>query len=112
MLGLQRAHHVRRRPIDQQLDRAIHPKRVLVGEGSAAGHQPLEYYTSRQIPPARTPNRPLKLEVAHCVGAVVSPLLANVYLHRLDRQWQTRGTGVLVRYADDLVVMCKTKREA
>jgi len=45
-------------------------------------------------------------------GGVVSPLLANVYLHRLDRQWQTRGTGVLVRYADDLVVMCKTKREA
>ena len=27
---------------------------------------------------------------------------ANVYLHRLDRQWQTRGHGVLVRYADDL----------
>jgi RNA-directed DNA polymerase len=45
-------------------------------------------------------------------GGVVSPLLANVYLNRLDRQWQTRGTGVLVRYADDLVVMCKTKREA
>ncbi len=30
-------------------------------------------------------------------GGVVSPLLANVYLHRLDRAWQTRGTGVLVR---------------
>jgi group II intron reverse transcriptase/maturase len=45
-------------------------------------------------------------------GGVVSPLLANVYLHRLDREWQTRGTGVLVRYADDLVVMCHTKREA
>ena len=45
-------------------------------------------------------------------GGVISPLLANVYLHWLDRQWQTRGTGVLVRYADDLVVMCRTKREA
>jgi RNA-directed DNA polymerase len=45
-------------------------------------------------------------------GGVISPLLANVYLHRLDRQWQTRGTGVLVRYADDLVVMCRTRREA
>jgi hypothetical protein len=30
-------------------------------------------------------------------------MLANVYLHRLDRQWQTRGRGVLVRYADDRV---------
>jgi RNA-directed DNA polymerase len=45
-------------------------------------------------------------------GGVVSPLLSNVYLHRLDRQWQTRGCGVLVRYADDLVVMCSTKAEA
>ena len=34
-------------------------------------------------------------------GGVISPLLANAYLHRLDRQWQTAGAGVLVRYADD-----------
>jgi group II intron reverse transcriptase/maturase len=45
-------------------------------------------------------------------GGVVSPLLCNVYLHRLDRDWQTRGRGVLVRYADDLVVMCRTETEA
>jgi group II intron reverse transcriptase/maturase len=45
-------------------------------------------------------------------GGVISPVLANVYLHRLDRAWQTRGCGVLVRYADDLLVMCKTEREA
>jgi group II intron reverse transcriptase/maturase len=45
-------------------------------------------------------------------GGVISPVLANVYLHRLDRQWARRGTGVLIRYADDLVVMCKTKQEA
>ena len=45
-------------------------------------------------------------------GGVASPLLANVYLTRLDREWQTRGCGVLVRYADDLVVMCKTRQEA
>ena len=45
-------------------------------------------------------------------GGVVSPLLCNVYLHRLDRQWQTRGVGVLVRYADDAVVLCRTRQEA
>jgi retron-type reverse transcriptase len=39
-------------------------------------------------------------------GGVISPLLANVYLDRLDREWPTRGCGTLVRYADDLVVMC------
>jgi len=45
-------------------------------------------------------------------GGVVSPLLANVYLHRLDRAWPTKGMGVLVRYADDVVVMCRSRREA
>jgi group II intron reverse transcriptase/maturase len=45
-------------------------------------------------------------------GGVISPVLCNVYLHRLDRQWAQRGHGVLVRYADDLLAICKTKREA
>ena len=45
-------------------------------------------------------------------GGVVSPVLCNVYLHRLDRCWTERGSGVLVRYADDLVVLCRTRREA
>ncbi len=45
-------------------------------------------------------------------GGVVSPLLCNVYLNRLDRDWQTEGRGVLVRYADDLVVMCRSQSEA
>jgi group II intron reverse transcriptase/maturase len=44
-------------------------------------------------------------------GGVISPCLCNVYLHRLDRQWAQRGTGVLVRFADDLVVMCQTRQE-
>jgi RNA-directed DNA polymerase len=45
-------------------------------------------------------------------GGVLSPLLANVYLHRLDRAWQTRGRGVLVRFADDLLAICRTEWEA
>ena len=45
-------------------------------------------------------------------GGVMSPLLANVYLHRLDRDWEAQGTGVLVRYADDLVVLCRSREEA
>jgi group II intron reverse transcriptase/maturase len=45
-------------------------------------------------------------------GGVVSPLLANVYLHRLDRAWQAREHGVLVRYADDALVMCATREQA
>jgi RNA-directed DNA polymerase len=45
-------------------------------------------------------------------GGVISPCLCNVYLHRLDRQWTERGAGVLVRYADDLLAMCRTRAEA
>jgi RNA-directed DNA polymerase len=45
-------------------------------------------------------------------GGVISPVLCNAYLHRLDRQWARQGTGVLIRYADDLLVMCRTKQEA
>ena len=45
-------------------------------------------------------------------GGVISPLLANVYLHRLDRSWGERQHGVLVRYADDLLVMCKSQQQA
>jgi len=45
---------------------------------------------------------------------VISPLLANIYLHVLDMYWAERYAclGKLVRYADDFVVICRTKREA
>jgi RNA-directed DNA polymerase len=44
-------------------------------------------------------------------GGVISPLLSNIYLHVLDTVWTRRYAhlGVLVRYADDVVVMCDTK---
>lgn len=44
-------------------------------------------------------------------GGVLSPLLANIYLHYLDRQWQRRYQicGKLVRYADDFVILCRTR---
>jgi group II intron reverse transcriptase/maturase len=45
-------------------------------------------------------------------GGPVSPLLCNVYLHRMDRAWDTREHGVLVRYCDDLVVMCQSREQA
>jgi len=45
-------------------------------------------------------------------GGVLSPCLCNVYLHRFDRQWAGRGHGVLVRFADDLLAMCRTQKEA
>ena len=35
-----------------------------------------------------------------------------MYLHRLDRAWDTGPHGVLVRYCDDLVVMCQSREQA
>lgn len=50
-------------------------------------------------------------------GGVISPLLANLYLHWLDRVWETREYGGrrhdahIVRYADDFVILCKRNPE-
>jgi len=45
-------------------------------------------------------------------GGVISPLLANIYLHAFDRAWAKQGVGELVRYADDFVVLCPSQVEA
>lgn len=47
-------------------------------------------------------------------GGVISPLLANVYLGELDRAWTESHShlGRLVRYADDFVILCRTKAQA
>ncbi len=44
-------------------------------------------------------------------GAVVSPLFANIYLHELDVEMREAGL-VMVRYADDTVVLCRSREEA
>jgi len=44
-------------------------------------------------------------------GAVISPLLANIYLHPLDRHMRRKGCR-MVRYADDFVVLCRTAEQA
>ena len=47
-------------------------------------------------------------------GGVISPLLANIYLHVLDETWErVHGQlGKLVRYADDFVVLCRSRAQA
>ena len=53
-------------------------------------------------------------EIGSPQGGVISPLLANIYLHVLDMYWAGRyaALGKLIRYADDFVIICRTKREA
>ena len=47
-------------------------------------------------------------------GGVISPLLANIYLHQLYKYWTEQNVvdGKLVRYADDFVILFKTKEDA
>jgi group II intron reverse transcriptase/maturase len=53
-------------------------------------------------------------EIGSPQGGVISPLLANIYLHVLDMYWAERysSLGKLVRYADDFVIICRTKHDA
>jgi RNA-directed DNA polymerase len=46
-------------------------------------------------------------------GGVISPLLSNIYLHVLDELWMRHSAplGTLVRYADDFVIVCRTRHE-
>ena len=50
-------------------------------------------------------------------GGVISPLLANLYLHWLDQTWEKKGFGSrfhdahIVRYADDFVILCRERPE-
>ena len=50
-------------------------------------------------------------------GGVISPLLANLYLHWLDRHWDRQAFGKrphdahIVRYADDFVILCNRRPE-
>jgi len=44
-------------------------------------------------------------------GAVISPLLSNIYLDELDHEMSAKGHQ-MIRYADDIVIVCQTRREA
>jgi len=44
-------------------------------------------------------------------GGVISPLLANIYLHPYDEKMTTEGYKV-VRYADDVIILCRNKQDA
>lgn len=53
-------------------------------------------------------------EIGSPQGGVISPLLANIYLHVLDMYWAERysSLGKLIRYADDFVIICRSKQDA
>lgn len=50
-------------------------------------------------------------EVGSPQGGVISPLIANIYLDRFDQFMKERGHRI-VRYADDILILCRTKSAA
>jgi len=44
-------------------------------------------------------------------GAIVSPMLSNIYLNPLDHEMEQRGIE-MVRYADDILILCRSQEEA
>lgn len=55
-----------------------------------------------------------RTELGSPQGGVISPLLANIYLDVLDSIWERRcqHLGRLLRYADDAVVLCRSRADA
>ena len=58
--------------------------------------------------------RDLELEVAHCVRGVISPLLANLFMHYAFDRWMRRDFPgcPFERYADDVVAHCDSEDQA
>lgn len=56
----------------------------------------------------------MESELGSPQGGVISPLLANIYLHYFDLKWERhyKHLGRLIRYCDDFVIICRTKKEA
>ncbi len=59
-------------------------------------------------------NDHLELEIAYCVGGVISPLLANLFMHYAFDSWMQREFPSIgfERYCDDVVAHCKSERQA
>lgn len=86
-------------PLLARVAERVSDGRVLALVESYLGQEVL-HGLERWTPTAGTPQ-----------GAVLSPLLANLYLHGLDEALEQAGHR-LVRYADDFVVLCRTQAEA
>lgn len=124
--------------IGQQVSGRVDPRSVLIATSPTTTNHDINIlpnmsHASRDTRQTFQPpvtERYLEAEVAHCVGGVLSPLLANIALEVLDehfaREWEaTSATRVdrarrrrhgqpvfrLVRYADDFVVLVSGNRE-
>ena len=88
--------------------------------GAALGTAGVALAVARELWGRRSPANPATFSDPYFVGAerrgiaqgaILSPLYANVYLHAFDVAMTGRGLR-LVRFADDLLILCRSEREA
>src|SRR5215831_18891780 len=82
-----------------------------INVSSAINVLPLKAQIKQRVPASPSRNYSFKLEITFCVSGVISPLLANVYLHysfdlwvNAWRQKWAQGEVIVIRYADDSVL--------
>lgn len=95
-------------------DSIPHDKLMLAVERRIADKQVLKLIQKWLRAPIWEPGKPMKVnEQGTPQGGVISPLLANIYLHWFDKVFSgpngpgTWAKAVLIRYADDFVVMAR-----
>ena len=101
----------------QQLGGRIDPTSTLVGRRPATHDTGILLQVSSKRAPSLDSwprQHRLELEVRYCVGGVISPLLANLFMHYCFDLWMARTfpTIQFERYCDDIVVHCVSKAQA